>query len=128
MNDLHQGCRARVALERQAMQEGLAQAVEARVPAAAQIEEEGHHERARGYQEQDQDEARHVGRTAQATIGAANAGVLTSAAAPRRRGWSPSGTVKISVSPASAISACSRSAWRTAGSISGHASTISPPT
>jgi hypothetical protein len=40
--------------------------------------------------------------------------VLTSAAAPRRRGCSLSGTTRISVSPASRRSACSRSASRTA--------------
>ena len=45
------------------------------------------HERGRGY----------------ATTGAANAGALTSAAAPRRRGCSSSGTTRISVSPASRI-------------------------
>ena len=64
----------------------------------------------------------------QETTAAAKARPWISAAAPRSRGCSPSGTVRISVSPVSRITASSRSVSRTVGASRSQTAVISPPT
>src|SRR6266480_1998000 len=62
-----------------------------------------------------------------ATIGAANAGAATKAAAPRNRGCSSTDTVLISVRAARSVRARSANAAFTDDSIKSHAAIISPP-
>src|SRR5262245_9883621 len=63
----------------------------------------------------------------QATVGAANDGAATRAAAPCSRGCSLAATRRISVSAAAGVNALSARAVRSGNSIRSQASVISPP-
>ena len=61
VHDIDQGCRTRGAGQRGAVQEGVAQSVDAGIASAPVIEEQGDHQGADDDEEQQEDEAGHSG-------------------------------------------------------------------